>query len=96
MEALVPQVSHHLNDTLSPDEALIRSATRALDELSMLTAFPFSLITIIRGDEFIPFVHLQPFTLCFSFRCSPSQPSLSICEGHASGSRFSLLLLLVV
>ncbi|KAF3778011.1 Importin beta-like SAD2-like protein [Nymphaea thermarum] len=50
METLVPQVSHHLNDTLSPDEALIRSATRALDELSMLTAFPFSLIAIIRGE----------------------------------------------
>lgn len=49
METLIPEVSRLLSDTLSPDKALVSSATDGLDRLSPIPHFPLSLIAIATG-----------------------------------------------
>ncbi|KAJ6851805.1 importin beta-like SAD2-like protein isoform X1 [Iris pallida] len=49
MEALIPEISRLLNDTLSPEKTLVSSATHGLDQLSSLPRFPFSLLAIATG-----------------------------------------------
>ncbi|KAL5700694.1 hypothetical protein ACHQM5_026109 [Ranunculus cassubicifolius] len=51
METLIPQISQLLNNTLSPDNNLVSSATEALDRLSLLRDFPFALLSITAGGE---------------------------------------------
>ncbi|KAK3007116.1 hypothetical protein RJ639_016185 [Escallonia herrerae] len=45
------QIAQLLNATLSPDGAVVRTATDALDRLSLLPSFPFSLLHIATGGE---------------------------------------------
>ncbi|KAJ4968464.1 hypothetical protein NE237_015165 [Protea cynaroides] len=50
MEHLFPQLAQLFNDTLSSgDDAVISSATEALERLSVLPEFPFSLVSIATG-----------------------------------------------
>ncbi|XP_010270925.1 PREDICTED: importin beta-like SAD2 homolog isoform X1 [Nelumbo nucifera] len=51
MEPLISQLAKLFNDTLSPDDTVVRSATEVLDRLSLLPEFPFSLISIATGGE---------------------------------------------
>lgn len=55
METLIPEISKLLNDTLSPEQSIVVSATESLDRLSsQLPAFPLCLIAIASG--------IHPFT----------------------------------
>ncbi|KAH9766423.1 Importin N-terminal domain-containing protein [Citrus sinensis] len=47
----INQVAQLLNDTLSPDVNAVRTATDALDRLSLLPHFPFCLLYIASGGE---------------------------------------------
>ncbi|KAL5849056.1 hypothetical protein ACOSQ4_007069 [Xanthoceras sorbifolium] len=51
MEVVVNQVAQLLNDTLSVDVNVVRKATDALDRVSILPHFPFSLLSIAAGGE---------------------------------------------
>ncbi|KAL7178394.1 hypothetical protein ACSBR2_031525 [Camellia fascicularis] len=45
------QIAQLLSQTLSPDGDIVRSATDALDRLSLLPTFPFSLLSISTGSH---------------------------------------------
>ncbi|KAF5464846.1 hypothetical protein F2P56_014895 [Juglans regia] len=47
----VAQIAHLLSETLSPDGHVVRTASEALDRLSQLPGFPFSLLSIATGGE---------------------------------------------
>jgi len=47
------QIAHLLNSTLSPDAAAVRAATDLLDRLSTNPHFPFRLLTLSTGINFI-------------------------------------------
>ncbi|KDP27986.1 hypothetical protein JCGZ_19066 [Jatropha curcas] len=47
----VAQIARLLNDTISPDVNVVRAATEALDRLSLLPHFPFSILSIAAGGE---------------------------------------------
>ncbi|XP_049408930.1 uncharacterized protein LOC125872255 [Solanum stenotomum] len=47
----IHQIAQLLNQTLSPDGAVINAATDALDHLSTLPEFPFTLLSIAIGGE---------------------------------------------
>ncbi|KAJ8766467.1 hypothetical protein K2173_022526 [Erythroxylum novogranatense] len=51
MDLEVAQIAQLLNDTLNPDGNVVRSSTQALDRLSLLPNFPFSLLSIVAGGE---------------------------------------------
>ncbi|XP_043710645.1 importin beta-like SAD2 [Telopea speciosissima] len=51
MEPLIPRLAQLFNDTLSSDDAVVSSATEALERLSVLAEFPFSLVSIATGGE---------------------------------------------
>ncbi|KAG1326119.1 putative importin beta-like SAD2 [Cocos nucifera] len=51
METLIPEVSRLLSDTLSPEKALVSSATDGLERLCTLPHFPLSLIAIAAGGD---------------------------------------------
>lgn len=61
METLIPEISKLLNETLSPDQSILVSATESLDRLSsQLPAFPLSLIAIASGIHPLTSIHLLP------------------------------------
>jgi len=47
------QIAHLLNSTLSPDADAVRAATDLLDRLSVNPQFPFHLLTLSTGINFI-------------------------------------------
>ncbi|KAG7995708.1 hypothetical protein I3843_01G123200 [Carya illinoinensis] len=47
----VAQIAHLLSETLSPDGHVVRASSEALDRLSQLPDFPFSLLSIAAGGE---------------------------------------------
>ncbi|XP_042427996.1 uncharacterized protein LOC122015265 isoform X2 [Zingiber officinale] len=51
MDALIPDVSRLLNDTLSTEKAVLTSTTDALDQLSALPHFSLSLLAVATGGE---------------------------------------------
>ncbi|KAJ8623513.1 hypothetical protein MRB53_032042 [Persea americana] len=52
METLIPEISKLLNDTVSPEQSIVVSATESLDRLSsQLPAFPLCLIAIASGGN---------------------------------------------
>lgn len=62
----VNQVAQLLNDTLSGDVIVVRSATDTLDRLSLFPRFPFTLLSITTGNYvsfFFVFSNIGKFCL---------------------------------
>ncbi|RWW17654.1 hypothetical protein BHE74_00004228 [Ensete ventricosum] len=56
METLIPEICRLLNDTLSPEKAVLASATDGLDRLSRFPHFPLSLLAVATGRLWSLFV----------------------------------------
>ena len=58
----VAQIAPLLSQTLSPDSNAVRTASEALDRLSLRPEFPFSLLSIAAGksSSFYNFFSLSP------------------------------------
>lgn len=73
MDTLIPEICRLLNDTLSPEKAVLASATDGLDRLSRFPHFPLSLLAVATGW----FVNrCSPFFV--SFFCSSSSSCLDV------------------
>ncbi|XP_064999470.1 uncharacterized protein LOC135633656 isoform X2 [Musa acuminata AAA Group] len=51
MDTLIPEICRLLNDTLSPEKAVLASATDGLDRLSRFPHFPLSLLAVATGGD---------------------------------------------
>ena len=66
MEDLIPEVSRLLNNTLSPEENLIASATESLLRLSGMPHFAHALLFISTGAETVNYRPLIDISSCIS------------------------------
>ncbi|THU62635.1 hypothetical protein C4D60_Mb01t07170 [Musa balbisiana] len=51
MDTMIPEIRRLLNDTLSPEKAVLASATDGLDRLSRFPHFPLSLLAVATGGD---------------------------------------------
>lgn len=57
----VAQIAQLLSETLSPDSNVVRASSEALERLSLLPDFPFSLLSIVAGTNPRADLTIYPF-----------------------------------